>query len=186
MMPPPEVRRTTIIHKDASVEAIVGFRAWRLTFNNGVSTLHSMYAQQEWTPHTALDAECKARAYGRPFDQEDTAAAHRENCRCGIYSFRSPTQLGFEVWSLPPSIMGETFGYVVAGEVYLWGRVHVHERGYRADHAKIACLYPEFLPRDYGIVRTRMARNGAAARMGIELAALQYGVPLVQAHNHNS
>jgi hypothetical protein len=183
----PEVRRATIIHHDGAIEAIVGFRAWRLSFSGGVATLRSMYAAQEWTPHTVLDAECKATAWhsALPYNHEatdETLAPHREDCRCGIYSFRTPQQLGLEVWSLPPSIHG---GYVVAGEVYLWGRIRVHKRGYRAEHAKIACLYPEFLPKDYGIIRTRVARAGAAARMGIELAALQYEVPLVQASNPN-
>lgn len=179
----PEPQRALIIHEDTAIEAVVGYRAWRLSFVDGQAHLNSMYATESWPRRQALKAVCMQFAEVRPY------GGHNPDCKCGIYSFRDPQRLGAEIWSLPPpsrrapSVFPERGGYVVAGEVYMWGRIHVHQRGYRAEHAKIACLYPEFLPHEYGYARMNVARAAAASRTGIELAALQFEVPLVRVHN---
>jgi hypothetical protein len=60
------------------------------------------------------------------------------------------------------------------GQVYLWGAVKVHQFGFRAQFAKVAGLYlPP--PRDRHTIQLR----DDPRRLRVELAALQYEVPLL-------
>ncbi|HVM11837.1 MAG TPA: hypothetical protein VM638_05115 [Actinomycetota bacterium] len=57
-----------------------------------------------------------------------------ERCRCGIYAFRELDHLieqGPNPWVEP----------VVLGAVRLWGKVIVHDLGYRAQHAKVTEIF---------------------------------------------
>lgn len=92
------------------VEAIIGYRAWRLKPDDGTVWLQSIYVDMDWPQLEPLHAECRC---GRP------EVRHT----CGIYA-----------WAVPPR--GPSYLGYVTGEVALWGDVHFHAHGYRASSAR--------------------------------------------------
>jgi hypothetical protein len=137
---PAAVQRVQIMLDDSTVvDAIRGFRQWVFDPEDGVAHLTSIFHQARWPRDGALKASCRCNSL-------------LDYHVCGIHAFSSADQLN---WS-----------WGCSGEVYLWGLVHRHEGGYRAQYAKVAALYKS--PRILG--KTAL----------IEVAAKQYNVPLVQ------
>lgn len=73
----------------------------------------------EWPMYEALRARCR----NQPSGHED---APTDGCSCGIYGFRTLAQLLSALEAMPRRLIGE---------VLLWGKVIVTERGYRAQYA---------------------------------------------------
>lgn len=91
----------------------------------------------------------------KPLEMECLCAQRGAPCTCGVYAWRD--------WHPVPDVLG-----LIHGEVALWGIFHEHEFGYRAEYAKPVAFY----------VAETMART---QRLRVELAALEYKVPLVHA-----
>lgn len=133
----PVERRLVVLPDDSVVEAVIGYREWRPRVDRGEVLLHSLsHVANVWDARVH-DARCLCAAYG--------PSGHT----CGIYAWATKGQLRGRYGALQ-------------GEVALWGDVHIHELGYRAEHAMITCFY----------------RSGSSTFI-TELAAIQYGVPLV-------
>jgi hypothetical protein len=113
---------------------LIGWRAWKvrdvgltamddlgLRHHIGVYRLASLRTNDRdiWVPLKTSRATC--RAWKRCDDSPG------EGCGCGVYAYRSLPHL---LVSLSPSR-----DYDAIGEVALWGRVVVAERGYRAQFA---------------------------------------------------
>ncbi len=143
-----EVRRSMVVLPGGQevVDAVVGYRAWEYKVNAGKITLVSLYTPTVWHPHTPLRKECVC-----------SGPVWRRRHRCGIYAWRDPHR---------PS------GVFLEGEVYLWGDVRVHERGYRAEYAMPAAFYMPAMEKYIFLPEIES--------MFVEMAAEQYGVPLVQ------
>jgi hypothetical protein len=104
------------------VEAIRGWRAWRVVEKDGQVRLMSISNRTVWPPHRCLEATCEK---GHPVP--------RKGCSCGIYAANTEqrlAQLGYAIQAVK----------LAFGTVSLWGEVVEAEKGYRA-----ALAYPERL-----------------------------------------
>lgn len=127
------------------IEPVTGWRRWsvemfgnELRSNNGV----------RWTPYEKLTAECKqvTQVYdvllglGPPTEVKCKGV----HCTCGIYAYKTPEDAKFGE-NAPRNL--STGSVDCWGEVYLWGRVIEHSKGWRAQFA-----YPKSFV-DSGIAR---------------------------------
>lgn len=143
-----------------STTPVIAWRAWRLLSHDLGVDVDSSFAHLRgyrissyahfgedpfWQPGQALVASCPAR--------EHEGEAPEEGCTCGVWGFRTLRQLLGTPGAHP---------LYVLGEVSLWGKVIVTERGFRAQFA-----YPRRL-----IVP--QANGGTAPRIIRELGS--YGV----------
>jgi len=111
------------------ISPVVGFRVWQWDAT-GLRSLNG----EKWFAHQPLSAVCKADASGSIAGLSKATHNPAElpcfNCTCGVYAAKTIEHLhqcGYK-----------RFG--VHGEVYLWGTVVEHERGWRAQFA-----YPKTL-----------------------------------------
>jgi len=102
----------------------VGHRVWQWDAT-GLRSLNG----EKWFAHRPLSAVCRADACGSISGLSKTTHTPAElpyfSCTCGVYAARTTEHLhqcGYK-----------KFG--VHGEVYLWGKVVEHERGWRAQFA---------------------------------------------------
>lgn len=97
------------------VEAVTGWRRWSVNmFENFLFSNN----KTKWEPYQKLAAECKAP---HQFVAKECRGIH---CDCGIYAYKTRAQ----------SEKGENRPTEVThiwGEVYLWGRIVEHARGWR-------------------------------------------------------
>lgn len=103
-----------------SRSAIIGWRGWNI--------IHPYFLTNSsvvWIPGERTEAICTAR------DHDDDVIIPADGCSCGVYAFNAP----YEVKS--QGYVGQT----LLGEVYLWGKVIEHERGYKAQYAYPKCFY---------------------------------------------
>ena len=121
-------------------EAIIGYRLWRLKYVTTakaqrdwgwrlLSPVQGEGSSVEWKPGKALRATCR-RPWNSNNRRRRNERRHRApdlKCRCGIYAGKSPD----------PSLLMlfPMLDLMVVGEVALWGRVLVCERGWRAEYA---------------------------------------------------
>ncbi len=151
--PTREVRRAPVLTPEGVVDAVVGYRRWRLIAENGRTTLRSLFNDDEWPRGEPLVAECRCSLV-------DANALHT----CGIYAWA-------EHW-IPTVYPKPCYLFGTPGEVLLWPEVLVHENGYVAARGQVAALY----------VSDEM---NLWQRTMIEIAALQYGVPVVLVSSSN-
>jgi hypothetical protein len=115
------------------ISPIVGCRVWQWD-TAGLKSLNG----EPWSPGKPLAAGCKAADCGIVGRAEAVHSAHEPphpDCTCGVYAAKNIEHLrksGYE-------------RYGIHGEVFLWGTVVEHERGWRGQYA-----YPKslFLPLD--------------------------------------
>jgi hypothetical protein len=112
------------------ISPVVGFRVWQWDAT-GLRSLNG----EKWFAHQPLSAVCRADACGSILGL--SRATHNPDelpcfkCTCGVYAARTMehlNQCGYQ-----------KFG--VHGEVYLWGKVVEHERGWRAQFAYPKALF---------------------------------------------
>ena len=152
------------------VQPVIGYREWVLIGEEILSPL----ARMPWGAEP-MQAECLPSCRGarglwrraslHPGPAPDPA------CVCGIYALFTPDR----------HRDGDRLA-LVRGAVALWGRIEVHQRGMRAEFARIVALaVPPHAPR-----RAAEAVLGVAERLGVEAvaakrlqqAARRYGRPL--------
>jgi hypothetical protein len=130
---PPGTRPSRAGHRvKQSADVIVGWRVWGLSSVGSMSSrssltdpliLVSVYMNSVWRPGEAMKACCGA-----------------DSVRHGIHAFTTSAEAAEYMTEARKPIR------YVLGEVSLWGRVIIHERGYRAEAA-----YPRhiFVPNRY-------------------------------------
>jgi hypothetical protein len=106
---------------------IVGFRSWGVGKLEDELYLVSPGRGVVWPLEGPLHAE-------HPESDADrlTAIGHKvpeEGCSCGIYAYRR----------LSPYLA--IMRHRIAGEVNMWGRMVVHEYGYRAEYGQVRRLF---------------------------------------------
>lgn len=111
------------------ISPVVGYRVWQWDAT-GLRSLNG----EKWSAHQPLSAVCRADACGSIAGLSKATHNPAElpsfSCTCGVYAARTMEQL-------------RQCGYgklCVHGEVFLWGTVVEHERGWRAQFA-----YPKTL-----------------------------------------
>lgn len=147
----PEPPRLEVVE---SGDLVVGYRTWSLdvaaNFSDGEMELSpalvSDSCQLHWPPRQRMTAVCLER--GSAHEAPVVHEAPYSRTGCGIYARKDGNRLG------------EVGCDAVIGEVWLWGRVIEHERGYRAEYA-----YPK---------RLWLLSSSQAVVRELELA---YGVP---------
>jgi hypothetical protein len=137
-------------HVPDTIEPIVAYRLWtadaelRLASLNGGTT---------WSRDAWAVAECEEHP------------APDEQCTCGLYAVKEELLDGLDLARMVPSGPAEAnplqWPAPIVGRVQLAGKVIEHERGYRAELARLV----EVLPR-------------ALTRRESALVAGRYGVPL--------
>lgn len=146
------------------VEALEGWRVWRVVDRHGTLTLGSVVKPTVWPAGEPLVAECLSR---RPFGwwtwRRTTHDSPEVACECGIYA-TALAQLGPYLGDpLPRDSIAR-----VVGRVALWGDVVECERGLRASHAYPLAL---FVPAEDDDQRPARPREIADRLRG-------YGVPV--------
>jgi hypothetical protein len=150
------MERTQVLLDDFVVDAVVGYRTWVAMVEQGVVSLRSIFKNIYWKPNEPLAATCLCGTTPR------FGGRYGKECRneCGIYAWDAVHLTC--IWA------SNCQGWVeVHGEVLLWGDVHVHQAGYRAQYAKPSCIYltPNMKERPRRIA---------------ELVAMQFHLPTVQ------
>lgn len=153
---------TVLLSDGTYVDAIVGYRTWKMFGDHGAMFLSSVFQPVNWDDTDRVHkAECRCGKifhYLNGNGNVDWSYNHIQGGHvCGIYAYSDLSQM-------TGGMSGHTD--LARGEVLLWGDVHVHERGYRAEYAQISSLY----------TTSTMNRK---TRIRVELAALTYDVPLV-------
>ena len=175
-------RQLLILDDGVVLDAIVGYRAWEAWAVDGVVHLTSVTRREvEWTRGEAMRSHCRCnRLIVKPArvligDEEfmarsgDITIETGTHHTCGIYAWDNP------IIPYSQRMLGQCeyyFTTYVVGEVLLWGKVRVHERGYRAEYAKPSAFY----------VADAMVHR---QRTIVELAALQWCVPTVRVEQHD-
>lgn len=143
------------------VDAVIGIRTWRAHPDHGLIRLGSVYGDHLWPHRDVFKAECLCRGSGGDTRQDGSKIPGACKGTCGIYSWSEDLQ-STEAVPVAHWTVSKLF---VHGEVYLWGKVRRHERGYKADYAMPAGFY---LP-------PKTSANYATA----VLAAEQWDLPLL-------
>ena len=118
---PPEVSKVDL-SEITYLGYVIGERAWQLKVDSDFSPyIMSLIAGALWPSKT----EIKARCLNVPC-LENNGKIFTETCKqiCGIYAFKKDGYFKFPQ-------------YAILGEVALWGKITIHEFGYRAE-----CAYP--------------------------------------------
>ena len=103
---------------------LVGFRSWK----RGKTRLRSYFKDVAWNAAGPTKAMCDLHAHHQ-------APALR--CTCGMYACHSLRDAALHLHD--PDF--------VAGAVLGWGRVFLHENGWRAEYAQVLCLTSIGAPR---------------------------------------
>jgi preprotein translocase subunit YajC len=133
------------------ISPIVGYRVWQWDAT-GLRSLNG----EKWFAHQPLSAVCRADACGSIAGLSNATHNPAElphfSCTCGVYAARTMEHL-------------RQCGYKrsgVHGEVYLWGTVVEHERGWRAQFAypKTLFLAADTIPFSLSEINSRLKTLG--------------------------
>ena len=135
---------------------IHGVRLWTVTLGCGSMALCGLNGSA-WTaggePTRARCSPFVSRYTGR--ERHDHAPA--SNCTCGLYSMHPwPEQTAEVAGSL---LAGDDLAIPVMGVVEAWGRIEVHEDGFRAEYARphSLVLFTDSFPDDYAEILAVLA-----------------------------
>lgn len=120
---------------------IVGFRMWSYTLSQVDAHLHPPMMRGDWsTPSPWEGAEARWVMAECAMVDTDPTHAPAEDCRCGFYAMKSLELVPvFDVQM--PNEDGVRVGTIL-GRVELAGKIIEHDRGYRAERARIVELIP--------------------------------------------
>lgn len=132
-------------------DPVIGFRSWRI--DNDAPILRARMTDTAWNKDTPTKATCIPSQFRHmtdkaPLDHE----APNEYCSCGIYGWYDSTPLNLEEFrGLPP---GDFNDQMIFGTIVVWGRIHFHEFGFKAEYAKPVALTDHNLLRSDGFKET--------------------------------
>jgi hypothetical protein len=115
MMPPVPVVRAPLPQDEiiCATGGIVGWRSWRVPcFGDDLRSFNG----ELWPVRKALRATCRN---GAP------ECCKGEYCTCGLYAWKHRISL----------IENQSVANSLFGEVWLWGKIIEHEKGYRAEYS---------------------------------------------------
>jgi len=118
----------------------IGFRVWRIDEMLTGPRLASPHRYAVWLPGVALKAECKnesgALALANPHRKQPGPTPPIEGCTCGIYAYHEADEM---VDAINSGLVG--------GAVLAWGRLTIHQEGFRGEFARplALCYAPMFL-----------------------------------------
>lgn len=163
------------------ITPLTGYRMWRVVVEEDRPALYPMNlptpawrgAAADWVSASCLNPSnlgipgpIITWPEGLGTDSPSLSSHHvpEEDCECGFYAFAElDRDLLIGATRQPRSISPDgTEEYVVIGRVELAGKVIVHERGYRAERARIVELIP--------IRGSEVPTHSVARRLGLELA----------------
>jgi hypothetical protein len=136
------------------IAPVVAFRCWRLAGDQLVSP----FIPCRWegrVMHAACYDANRTLTRGVGWLNEPHESPHAD-CQCGIYAYHTP---GARSW------FGEA--YWCEGVVSAWGRLVVHNDGFRAEHAAVEALA---IPDGLDLAGPAQVRAAAAA-LGVPLLA---------------
>lgn len=111
---------------DIQTGEIIAWRAWKV--QHGLLT--SMYVDQHiWPPHEPITGDLKAKG-------------NSSSGQLGVHGFKTQKaalEYASDAYKRPLYDAPAPFSFIV-GRVYLWGEVIEHEKGYRAEYAKVHSL----------------------------------------------
>jgi hypothetical protein len=130
------------------ISPIIGYRIWQWDAA-GLKSLNG----ELWFPRQPLSAVCRANATGS-IPGLSKPAAHNAaelpsfKCTCGVYAAKNIEHLNRCGYSK----------FAVRGEVFMWGRMVEHERGWRAEFAypKSLVLLPAAIPFSLSTIDARL------------------------------
>jgi len=141
---------------------IHGIRVWSIEFRGGSAYLEGVTGHAWTAAGEPTVARCNHGASQRPRRGHRAPA---RGCGCGLYAVH-------------PHAAGTALGYLrgganlgaVAGIVEAWGRVEVHEDGFRAEYARPVAIALVGTPRrsDLGRTAARIARRYRAELIPVE------------------
>ncbi len=163
--------RETVAASDLAVVpgVIHGLRRWQLYLEGSRWRLGSLNQPIIWAPGEAMEAACIHHDF-----MEDDPENHDPpgaGCRCGIYAFHpfgDAAEAFEEDVDAPEPGYARAVGWTICGVLSAWGRIEVHQEGFRAQRARLEAL---FLPSNWA---------GSAYHEAIEAVARLYGVPAVE------
>lgn len=123
---------------------IIAFRVWRVRPDDAM--LISSYTDHVWKPGDTMQAHAPVADFDDPHGREKT----------GVHGWKSVFEVvGYSQHLLTPEYSIKRDRYengntIVIGRVKLWGDVVEHQRGYRAEFAKIVSLDDCQTPGDAG------------------------------------
>jgi hypothetical protein len=150
------------------ISPIAAYRVWQWD-TTGLKSL----CGEPWHPGQPLAARCRVYSAGtivaRAEAAHDAHDAPQADCTCGVYASKSLEHL-------------RTTGYArygIHGEVYLWGKVVEHERGWRAQLAYPRNLFlsPDALPVTLAEIQSRL-KMLTTYRIDIFVADPKGNIPL--------
>lgn len=103
---------------------IVAFRIWRV---DRELKLRSSFTDHIWKPGKVMKADRKIKDYDR-----------ESNIKTGVHAWKSVFEVVEYVQTM--FVHGDCMSGAVIGRVKLWGDVVEHQRGYRAEFARIESL----------------------------------------------
>jgi hypothetical protein len=121
-----EAKPEPLPRADMQVCDLIGWRVWRIT---SLGYLRSLTADAIWLPGVPMEAPAVVDSHG---------ATKTGGTDLGIHVFKERNGAILEVENYA-SRYEQHVGYAV-GSVLLWGEVVEHERGYRAERAKIKSI----------------------------------------------
>jgi hypothetical protein len=132
---------------DGRVNALYGYRAWRLKGGQLYSLRSSLWP---WLPSVPQQATCY-----RNFFLGTYHSAPHEGCSCGLYAYKEPPRVDYRYYDYSP-MAAAPYQNEVWGVVSLIGKVIVHTKGYRAQQARpVAIAYADGIEeavKDYGLI----------------------------------
>jgi hypothetical protein len=118
-----------------AIEPIVAYRVWSVELPGGDAVLHSMNGTP-WERAAWSRAEC-GRPNVEPFVRISSHESPAEGCSCGIYAVKELPYVAPVTWALRTGS-----AVYLLGTVELAGKVIEHDRGYRAERARVLEILP--------------------------------------------
>lgn len=166
-------------------ECVIGYRSWVVGAGDELWPLSS--TRRPWQPGintarcncvsrgSSLKSEWSWYAGRRVLEPAPGHPAPQGDCDCGLYSWRRPVK----AWHTDARYAS---AQRVGGAVASWGRLQVHDNGFRAEHACVVTLgYPPGATLDAVAELERLAaryRVDLVALGELEQAASRHGSPL--------
>jgi hypothetical protein len=146
---------------------IYGLRAWTLYTEGSHWRLGSRSQASIWPVGEPMEARCAGQDL---LDEEHPHDPPGPTCGCGIYAyhpFGARAEELAECIEAPEPGRANAIGWTVYGVIAAWGRVEVHEQGFRAQSARLAAIL------------TAGAWDHSAYGDARRAVALEYDVPVV-------